>query len=220
MTLTGSEAKHMHVMRIEEGEKCELVNGKGDLCIVAVSKKSAHAITVEIESVHKEKKPKSSFHLALGLQKSSHLELAIEKGVELGVFSFSLFPADQSEKKEIKEHALCRLQTITISAMKQSGRLFLPKISFYSSLEEIPSFSGERYFGDIKKEAPWFLPPKGDSLLFFIGPEKGWSKKEISFLENRVQAKGVKLSRHILRAETAAICAAVLGGYFLQAPPL
>ena len=60
---------------------------------------------------------------------------------------------------------------------------------------------------------------KAESILLFVGPEKGFSDQEKELLEKKYQAKGIRLSQNVLRTETAAITAAALGSYFLDCLP-
>jgi 16S rRNA (uracil1498-N3)-methyltransferase len=89
--------------------------------------------------------------------------------------------------------------------MKQCGRLDLPQIFELPPLakwKEKPP--GNLYFGDPRSTQ--YFAPQTDATIF-IGPEKGFSAKEESILQQTFHAKGVRLNPNILRAETAALCA-------------
>ncbi len=62
-------------------------------------------------------------------------------------------------------------------------------------------------YGSLKKDAISLLKlPKETndlSTTVFIGPEKGFTKDEISYLDNDLKAKPTTFSANILRAETA-----------------
>ncbi|NGX46210.1 MAG: hypothetical protein K940chlam2_01396, partial [Chlamydiae bacterium] len=100
------------------------------------------------------------------------------------------------------------LKAITISAIKQCGRLDLPEILVKPTLSKWEELSHPAYFGDISPEAPTLQKTwqKSDSCYFFIGPESGFSPDEITHLR-RLHAHGVTLHHNILRAETASIVA-------------
>lgn len=209
--IEGEEFEHMKVLRLEPGEDLELVNGKGELAFARLVSMEKRNAVVEIEKVHRAKPPTLKCILAIGIPRLPKLEFILEKGCELGVSSFWLFAADFSEKTLFSPHQKVRQKHILVSAMKQCGRLDLPSIEEFSSLSAVPSFDGATFFGDVRKEAPLLIsqissPPK--DTLFFTGPEKGFSPKEILLLEKR--ATGVHLNPHILRAETAAIAAAAI----------
>jgi len=131
------EAKHAKVFRLQKEELCELVNGKGEIATVKVLS-SKDPFTVEVVEFVSKKEP-PSFTLAMASVKLAKLELIIQKGCELGVSHFQIFDGELSEKKGLSSSQLHRLQAINISALKQSGRLFLPAISFPKiSLQNFP----------------------------------------------------------------------------------
>ena len=209
--LEGKEFHHLfHVMRLQEKDSLELVNGKGELAsgiIETIDKKKGALIAL---LSHKEEKENPfSLILAQALTRPNLLDWIIEKGCELGVYEFWLFPGDKSEKRSLSTSQLARLELLAISALKQSGRLFLPQIVVkppLSQWEKIPFFY---LFGDLAPQAPSLLDikiPPGKTV-FIIGPEKGISQEELSLLKNR-NAQGIKLHNNTLRAETAALTAA------------
>lgn len=202
--LTGSEFHHLSVMRIRVGEEIELIDGQGHLAkalLESIDKKTAklHLMVVE-----KHPKPAPQIVLGLPLIKIDRLEWAIEKGCELGADAFYLFAADYSEKKQLSEHQLDRLEQICISSMKQCGRLYLPKIHWCASIEKVCDEKWTIIFGDTRSSAPWIARVRSPSL-FISGPEKGFSLKELEFLQNI--GRGARLHQNILRAETAPLVA-------------
>jgi len=203
--LIGEEHHHLSkVMRNEVGDTVELVNGKNQLAIAKITRLEKRETHLHLENVT-EKKPSTSLILAQGLTRPKNLDLIIEKGTELGATAFYLFPAERSEKKELSDNQKIRLKTLSISAMKQCGRLDLPTIELMPPLKEWEPLKGRLLFGDLSPNAPP-LTSSPEEATIFIGPEKGLSPSEIDLLQNTLNAKGIRLSRNILRAETAAIC--------------
>jgi 16S rRNA (uracil1498-N3)-methyltransferase len=202
--LEGTEFHHLaHVMRVKVGEEIELVNGKGDLAIAQVEEIGKKGAQLEVIQKTSSSPLSSGLTLAVPLMRSSKLELVIEKCTELGADRFYLYPADHSEKETLSENQRERLQYIAISAMKQCGRLDLPPIEILGSLQEVLSKEGPFLFGDTREGAKPIEKIKG--ATFISGPEKGFSEKELKFLDQK--GKGVKLHPYILRAETAPIFA-------------
>ena len=121
----------------------------------------------------------------------------------------------KEEKESLSDHQIDRISRHFISAIKQSGRLYLPKIRSFPSLDAILEELGYTFlFGDTteKKEK---IPQKLEMTpVFIVGPEKGFSLDELSLLKKR-GAKGVILSKNVLRAETASIAASTLLGVIL-----
>jgi len=213
--IEGPEHHHLsHVMRLGKGEEVELVNGRGHFAlgtIVEVSKKAAH---VELLSTTYSEELTPRIRLAIPFLRLSKLEWIIEKGTELGAGAFLLYPAKFSEKEEFSPRQLERLHLLAISALKQSGRLYLPSIEILSDLTSVLVKESLCLFGDLRANAAIDLAClKADSILFISGPEKGFSNEELSLLETK--AKSVRLSPHILRAETAPIAAVSILGSLL-----
>lgn len=216
LTLEEEEFHHLRVMRIEEGEEIELVNGKNELakaCVEKIAKASAH---LKIVSVKTEKEPRPKLILAQALARMPKLEWIIEKGVELGASEFWLFPSQQSEIKELTPSQFKRLNLIAISAMKQSGRLDLPPLLFFPSWNKLPSPTGTTFFGDVRETAPTLFelwkkdPAPKQPLTLFIGPEKGFKAEEHTLLETERHALGIHLHTNILRTETASLAGLAL----------
>lgn len=206
LELEDKEFHHLtHVMRIAAGEEIELVNGRGSLAIAEVKKISKHSAALEVKSCETSPVLASHLTLAIPLMRPAKLELVLEKCTELGTDRFFLYSAQFSEKEELSEHQLERLQHIAISAMKQCGRLDLPPIQLLK-FERLFEESETLYFGDTR-EAPFTEKIKGP-LLFVTGPEKGFSRQELELLD--AKGKGVRLHKNVLRAETAPIVASVI----------
>lgn len=203
------EAHHMkEVMRCTVGDVVELVNGQGQLAYAQIVSSSKKALRLLIESISTSLQKPMRMILALPLLRPGPMDWVVEKSAELGIDQLILYPADFSERQDISPAVDARIHKLIISAMKQSGRFFLPSIQKKTSLEEIlrdhPSDimwadKQERSIPILEKLALKHSPP----LLLLAGPEKGWSKEEKELLEKRDSP--VLLSEHILRAETAAL---------------
>lgn len=210
LTLTGQELQHFsRVMRGKVGDEIECINGKGLLGQGVVKRLSKDE--AEIELLRKEIEPPLPFSLtlALGLLKPAHLEYALEKATEAGATRFYLFQADRSEKKEVREQYIKRLEAIVQGATKQCGRLYLPEIYLKQSLDECIE-KNATFFGDLEEKKsgiPTTLP--SNDITIVIGPESGFSEKERGRLLSK-QAKPISLHPYTLRAETAACCATLL----------
>lgn len=206
--ITGDELHHMtRVMRCSENESVELVNGKGSLAEATIVKIDKRKASLQIHSVEKRKPPTQPLILAQGIPKLSKLEWILEKATEIGATEFWLIVTEHSEVRVISENRLKRLRAITISAMKQCGRLDLPTIQIFSSLRNLPKPGMPAYFGDIREKAPLLTGGPG---VIFIGPEQGFTDQEITCLEEKIGAVGVKLLPNVLRTETAALVATTL----------
>jgi 16S rRNA (uracil1498-N3)-methyltransferase len=207
--LEKTELHHLaHVMRIRVGETIELIDGKGTLAkatVASLDKKKA-LLTIE-EIISQEPATTPKILLGIPLLRPSKLEWILEKGTELGVDAFLIYPADFSDKKTLSQSVLERLQMLMISAIKQSGRLFLPSLSLLSHFSHLFTTEATILYGDTRNSAKkinTFPFP----ILFITGPESGFSQEEYALLEKK--GTGIQLNEHTLRAETAPLTAASL----------
>lgn len=204
LTLTDSEFHHLKVLRIAPGDQVELVNGQGFLAKALVLKLDKHAAHLQLLSHTYEDPPSPPIAIAIAILRMNKLEWAIEKATELGADEILLYPADHSEKTTPSPHQFERLRHLAISALKQCGRLYLPRIHL-STLDAILHTPSPILFGDTNPDAPPIPHSPTTPVLFISGPEKGFSQREIELLQSK--ATGVKLNRNILRAETAPLAA-------------
>jgi len=208
--LKEDEFKHLKVMRLEEGEDCEVVNGKHQLAIADIKSIQKSQAVLIVKKVIKKNPPPLNV-VCIAFLKAKKLELVLEKATELSITEFWIYKAEKSEVNELKKNQIERFEKILISALKQCGRYDLPQLKFYDSIQKMPNFNGLKFYGDISEKASPFYNhlANEEPKLILIGPESGSSKKELTFFKES-NFVGVKLSEFVLRAETAAIAAASL----------
>ncbi|MBA3721508.1 MAG: 16S rRNA (uracil(1498)-N(3))-methyltransferase [Parachlamydiaceae bacterium] len=218
--LKDTEFHHLsRVMRTRVGETVELVNGQGILANAVVVDILKDRAALKIEETSNDVPRQMRVILAQAIPKPNRLENILEKGTELGVDEFWLFPSQHSLKKDFSENQMERLQTVTISALKQCGRLILPQITLKPPLKEWADFQGAAFFGDTEETAPLFLNvwkeiSLSSPLIFCVGPESGFTDDETELLKTK-GAHGVKLHQNILRTDTASLVALSLIEYWL-----
>jgi 16S rRNA (uracil1498-N3)-methyltransferase len=209
----------VNVMRAKVDDTLEVVNGMGQLAEAEVQSIEKKQATLCVKNVLTEAAEPRSIILAQAFSRGNRLDFILEKGTELGMTEIWLFPGVLSERKTFSDNQPQRLKNILISAMKQCGRLFLPKIVLMPELAKWDKLKFASFFGDVEKDAPHFLdvinPLKknesdvDESVIFFIGPESGFTEKEVRKLKD-IGVKGVSLSSNILRTDTAALVALAL----------
>lgn len=221
VNLKEKEFHHMaHVIRVKEGDEIELIDGKGALAQATVASLSKHHAVLNVGLVITSPPPSFKMILAQAIPRMPRLDYILEKGTELGMTDLWLLPSERSERMHFTGHQLQRMQSITISALKQSGRLFLPNIELKSTLGEWASLDIPLFYGDVNPNVPALLPviqevsPK-KGLIFCVGSESGFSENEIAHLSS-IGGKGVKLNDFILRTDTAALCALSLISHWLM----
>lgn len=208
VSLLNPERHHLIVvMRAQKEDRVELVNGKNQLAEASLStidKKAAH---LKIEKVTESATPYPLI-LCQAIPRFNHLEIVLEKATELGATEIWLFPGERSDKSSFTNNQLSRMQMILISAMKQCGRLDLPRLLLKPSLLQWKTLPFPAYIGDLSPTAPLLRScwEKKEGCCIFIGPEGGFSQKELFYL-HALGAKSVQLHPLTLRAETASISA-------------
>lgn len=214
----GNEHHHLtRVMRAREGDEIELVNGFGSLASARIVKIEKEGTSVHINTVDHSPTPMYKIFLGIPLMRPSKLEWVIEKGTEVGADAFYLYPADHSTQESLSEHQIERLRNITISALKQSGRLHLPHLEILPHLDSLLKKQADIFFGDVNTSAPLFKSSSSATSLFITGPESGFSDEELERLKSK--GSGVRINQNILRAETAPIVALSLLSFFHIAEP-
>ena len=204
------EASHaIKVLRKNKGDIIDVTDGKGNLYHTLIENDDINRCTLKIVSVKENYGRKDYFtHIAISPPKShDRLELFIEKSVEIGIHEISFIMTEYSERNNIK---LNRILKRSISAMKQSLNIYLPKINDIVDLDEFINNcnNNEKYIahqGANNHHLVNSAKPKGDYCIL-IGPEGGFSDFELanSF---KYQFKPVILGLSRLRTETAAISA-------------
>lgn len=222
--LTGDDAHHLaRVLRLKPGDKIELGDGQGTAHlaeIITVEKERALCRLIEPLAG---REPDVTVALAFSLPKGDKADLVLQKATELGVRAFYPFISERSisrpagEKTRIKNE---RWQKIIRSAAAQSKRDFLPEIAevidWSGLLALLPRFSRSIFFWEKEKSHPvkdvFAGLKKGDHLLLVVGPEGGFSDREVNEAIS-AGARPATLGPRILRAETAAIVVSALALY-------
>jgi len=138
--------------------------------------------------------------VAVAPPKGDRLEWLAAKCTEIGIDRLVLLEADRSVvhwSGERLERQLERLRRIAIEASMQARRVWLPEITGQvPAIDVLAEFAVAEPGGRVVSVA---------DTAIAIGPEGGWSPKELE-----VAASAVSLGPHVLRVETAAVAAAVL----------
>lgn len=207
------EAHHLKVMRKKPREEITLINGLGQIASARLESVDRGGALLSLLSIYNHPASSRQTILVQAIPKLHRLDAIVEKGTELGMTHLWLFPGERSEKRELSTAQQQRLKSLTISALKQSGRLFLPQIDFLPPIERWEKLNHVTLYGDLSPTAPSFqtylTKHTPSSLSFVVGPEAGLSAKEIGHL-HRLKAYGVKLCDYTLRVDTASISALAL----------
>lgn len=215
------EADEVHhlvdVFRLKTGDMAEFVNGRGILARGRISSTGKRSVQVIIES--KQSQPESAgprLILACALVKRSAFEDVVDQATQLGVDEIIPLITERTEVRgvEADDSKRKRYEKISIVALKQSKRLWLPRVHapcvFKQSFDRLPAnaalgipwLEGDRLeLLDFARKAV-----TNPAVVIFIGPEGDFSPREVQFAMTK-GAVPVSLGPHVLRVSTAAAAA-------------
>ncbi|MEQ9310232.1 MAG: RsmE family RNA methyltransferase [Balneolaceae bacterium] len=204
--IKGQEALHItKVLRHKIGDIILVADGEGARFEVKITEITKKSVLTKVLTTQCEASPQKKKILALGtIKKRDRLEFAIEKGVELGASEICLFNADHSERAKLNKD---RIETQIISAFKQSGRFWLPKLRILNSLDEVFTYYSDSIFIMAHEETEVNQQPTElitNQNILLVGPEGGFSSREVA-LNKEKGGTFVSLGKNRLRAETAAV---------------
>ncbi|MBX9851092.1 MAG: 16S rRNA (uracil(1498)-N(3))-methyltransferase [Cytophagaceae bacterium] len=197
------------VLRLEENENIQIVNGKGVFYTAKIKK--AHPKKCEVEILGQKHEAEKSYfiHIAIAPTKSmDRIEWFIEKSVEIGIDKITFLQTEHSERKNIN---LERAQKIAVTAIKQSLKATLPEISEITKIQQFLKECTEEqkfiaHLEEGKRKDLTAAIQKRKKYCILIGPEGDFSPEEIKTAkENGFIAVNLGTSR--LRTETAGIVA-------------
>jgi len=212
VTLTGSDASHIRtVLRLQAGDKIQVLDGKGTLYIVQLADVKAKSVTGEIISSEKvDTESLLKIHLGQSLIKGNKFDVILRKSVELGVTTVTPLITERTVVKNDSDKKYPRWKKIIEESSKQCGRSCLPIISErIIKLDAFCQQAGESdlklMFWELENENglkdinPKKLPA---SVSVLIGPEGGFTIDEVETARSH-GFHTVGLGPRILRAETA-----------------
>ncbi len=208
LNLIDEEARHaIKVLRLTKGSSIQLINGLGQLGEGELTNVSGNRISVTIHKVISESKPDYEISIGLAmLKKRDRLEWFIEKAVELAADKIFIFSSQHTEKSNAD---MKRLNKIAVSALKQSGNLWMPEIITGVGFQDMVSgsYKGSKFIAHCRDEEKKLLRDTyhaSESALVLIGPEGDFSEPEIKLAHDHGFVP-VSLGELRLRAETAAL---------------
>ncbi|OGI63796.1 hypothetical protein A2642_01065 [Candidatus Nomurabacteria bacterium RIFCSPHIGHO2_01_FULL_39_10] len=211
------------VLRLKVGDKIILSNGKGHEAEITLDFFSAEKITGTKNNIPARTSLAGigvvkQVHLYLAILKKENFELAVQKAVECGVSKITPIITERTIKTGL---SIPRLEKIILEASEQCGQNVVPDLfpilDFEDAIENaggparnassIADAGGEKIIFHLGKEAAKPPSPLGGlaaKLSIFVGPEGGFTQKEIELAKNS-SFTVASLGPLTLRGETAAI---------------
>ncbi len=201
----------IQVLRLAVGSHLLAFNGvdalEARLELISASRKAARVRVLEITETRRESPLYTT--LVQAVCGSERMDYALQKCVELGVSAISPVYAERGHAPldEVREEKKLRhWEGIVVSACEQSGRVIVPRVNrpvrladYLHNLAHRPARVLLTPSASATLDA--VVPAEG-ALLFFVGPEGGWSDAEAEHIE-RAGALAVRFGPRVLRCETA-----------------
>ena len=215
VALPEAAAGHLlRVLRAQVGDACVLFNGDGhdyDARIVAAGKREAEVDILAARAIGNE----SPLRIVLlqALARGEKMDWILQKATELGVAAIVPVASERSEVRLDGERADKRIahwRSVVVSACEQSGRATVPTVAAPGSLAQavaaLPASGWRLLLESRATQGMRMLDVAGGGIVLAIGPEGGWSIRDLATLhENGFE--GLRLGPRVLRTETAGIAA-------------
>lgn len=215
IVLDEDTSRHViQVLRMKEGEKLNLTDGKGNLITAEISDAHKRHCAVKVIDSRFTTHDSRKIIIAISLLKNTNrFEWFLEKATEIGVSEIIPLICERTEKQKFRYD---RIKGICVSAMLQSQQAWLPLLHEpVKCIEYINSVKGNadltKFIAHCEEEKKQTLSSliNHHSSLILIGPEGDFTKQEIELaLQNDFIS--VSLGETRLRSETAGIVAATL----------
>jgi 16S rRNA (uracil1498-N3)-methyltransferase len=201
--LSHDEQHHARVVRVREDEEVEVFNGRGASFVATYTTEG-----LQIVRAAPAREARIALHLAMSIINLDKFDIVLQKATELGVCSIIPLVTDRVEIRAERYRGKAeRWRKIVFEAVKQSGRSVIPIVEEPQPFDEIVKRDGMKIVFDADAEAaPQQL---GNTVTIFVGPEGGWSERELQ-LAREHGCSFERLGIRRLRAETAAIVASAL----------
>ncbi len=214
------DAHHLgEVLRLRPGETVAVADGTGAWRSCAFTSRGAPSrrpaggrsgksprFGLEVSGpVHVNQRLLPALEIGFSWAKAERTEWAVAKLAELGVDRLTPLVADRTVVRPgpgTSVRRQDRLRKIVREAAMQSRRAFLPEIGATQSLEAV---LGRSRSAEVALAEPGGGPFSLATPVVLVGPEGGWSERELALVANKVS-----LGDGVLRVETAAVVAGAL----------
>lgn len=208
LELPGEEIDKLRkVLRLSAGAQIAILPGDGRLLRCTFTGREGEVSAIE----RLETESPRQVTLAQALPKGDKLDEVVRMGTEIGVAAFQIFPSERSvvrwDETKLRDRAR-RLNAIAREAAEVSYRAVLPRIEYLASLSAVLERDPSCVVLSEAEGVPTMLAhnlPEGD-LTLVIGPEGGWTRREIALIGDRAFTLGPR----VLRVDTAATAAAAI----------
>ena len=222
--IQGPDARHLRrVLRAQPGDRIAVLDGQGNAFQARIVALERDSVIVELESpLQPDPDTTPRIILAQGYLKDKKMDGLVRQLTELGITRWIPFRAARSVPVPDPKRLPARYerwQKISLEAVKQCGRrrpmAIDPVVPFETALDQARDCHTKLIFWEKNPDAPIPAPAQAQpaaGIFVMVGPEGGFEPDEVE----RARQAGfstVGMGPRILRAETAALAAAVLTQY-------
>jgi 16S rRNA (uracil1498-N3)-methyltransferase len=222
--IDGADAHHLRVvLRLQPGAMIAVLDGQGQEYQARIIAMERERVCLALEStVPNASESSVEIVMAQGYLKDKKMDELIRPLTELGVSRWIPFlaarsvPAPDQKRLSARQE---RWRKLSLEAVKQCGRRRAmridPVVSFEDALKEAQQCDMRLIFWEQcapSRHRTAARPDRPSKLFILIGPEGGFEANEVT----RAQQEGfltVGMGPRVLRAQTAALAAAVIGQF-------
>lgn len=210
-TLDENESSHaVRVCRATAGDTLELCDGLGHFADATIVKADPKACEVRIDKFDTVSTERPKLNLAIACLKDDALEEVVFHAAQTEIDTICFLRTDFSqEPKNSDLHKLIRRAELkSLVSLKQSKKPWMTRIEGPIEFDRwLDTYEGNLVLCDINGEKS--VPVLEQRTTLLVGPEGGFSDKEISRIKSYQQGKTtlINLGNTRLRARTAAIIA-------------
>ena len=181
LKLEREEENHLFkILRAAPGDRIELLDGCGSIASAEV----VPGRLVKLLEVRKISPPERRVHLYIAPPRRQKMDSVLREATELGVWRIVPVICEFSVSEPDAASVSGRWNDAMFEACKQSGNPYLPRtlapLRFADALEECRTSCSAVYFGSPTDSGETAIPD-GD-IAWFVGPEGGFSDRELSQL--------------------------------------
>jgi len=204
--LTGAEAKHAHVKRIEPGEHIMLIDGQGTTAVTCVTSVGPGRVDGVVEKQQFVSQPTPRVTVVQAVPKGERAELAVDLAVQAGADrivpwishrTIARWPAN----KQAKQVGKWRAQAL--ASAKQARRAWVPEVRDPVTTNQLSELLRDAELAlALHEDATDSIRDVefDDDVWLIVGPEGGIGDDELEILG----ARPVKLGPEVLRTASAA----------------
>ena len=213
ITLDENESSHaVRVCRACAGDTLQLSDGLGHFADAVIEVADAKACQVRVDEVAEANTPRPKVSLGIACLKDDALEEVVFHAAQTEIDNIVFLRTDfsQEPKNSDLKKTVRRAELKSLVSLKQSKKPWMTRIEGPVEFSEwLKSYKGDLVLCDIDGTSAPALETLASPTTLLVGPEGGFSPKEIEAIKNfsNGAVHAMKLGNTRLRARTAAIIA-------------